>query len=786
MMLCVSTFIISFPQNIIGCGPGIDPYDYYTSFFNPDISDNPNLRSFYYTGYSFLYDETETVKTTEVLVKEWKTYCHEKVNIRDVKKFVTSFAEKDVARIYENIEKMQSRKLPDSVKANAMTKYLQQQKDLEALGYLVYAKKAEPFVTGEYDEWEPTKRDSISMAKLIRDGQMLYAASKNEFFRLKYAYQITRLAFYSNNNNDAIKFYDELVAVNKAPSVLQPLSLALKAGALYRNGIKKEAAYIFSKAFAMADVKKISNYQSFRWAIDAGVNRNEYLQLCKTERESADMLALFALGSIADETETIAQIAKFDPLNNTLETLVAREINKLEETYFTPSLNKQKGNNLFYYTWVETPNDSALSVGQNQVAKLTNVLVNLASKNDKNVGFYKTAAAYCALMIKDFAKANLYLADAKKTSLPTKANDQWMLTNLLLTINESKTLDKEAEEKILPSIKWLLQKAMSEKTETVGYNNVSRWQIFYRNVMADAIAKKYHEQADVYKEALAIGSADKIYNNGNYVSLNFLHNSTDIKDAEKIYEFFTSKKLSAFELFLQKNNALNVKDVTDFAGTAYLRNYDYKKAVEWLVKSGATKKDTIFKSAFIELLSDREERLPTETRSTSKLGFAQEMLLAQGLANTDKINAAKHFYKLATGMYNITYYGHAWELVQYNRSGSDGYYVPANATQFQKQYYGCFAAHDMFKRAMDASTDNNFKAKCLFMMAKCAQKNVQRPQYNEFGSRYDDFDNAEKAFYPLFMKNKYFPQLTQQYSGTAFYKEAFSRCSYLRDFVKKK
>ena len=32
MMLCVSTIIVSFPQNIIGCGPGIDPYDYYTSF----------------------------------------------------------------------------------------------------------------------------------------------------------------------------------------------------------------------------------------------------------------------------------------------------------------------------------------------------------------------------------------------------------------------------------------------------------------------------------------------------------------------------------------------------------------------------------------------------------------------------------------------------------------------------------------------------------------------------------------------------------------------------------
>lgn len=134
----------------------------------------------------------------------------------------------------------------------------------------------------------------------------------------------------------------------------------------------------------------------------------------------------------------------------------------------------------------------------------------------------------------------------------------------------------------------------------------------------------------------------------------------------------------------------------------------------------------------------------------------------------------------------MTYYGHAWELVQYYRSGSDGYYIPANATEFQKQYYGCYAAHDMFNKAMTASTDKNFKAKCLFMMAKCSQKIVQKPQYYEFGSRYDDFSNAEKAYYPLFMQNKYFPQLTNEYAGTVFYKEAKTSCSYLRDFVKKK
>ena len=137
-------------------------------------------------------------------------------------------------------------------------------------------------------------------------------------------------------------------------------------------------------------------------------------------------------------------------------------------------------------------------------------------------------------------------------------------------------------------------------------------------------------------------------------------------------------------------------------------------------------------------------------------------------------------------MYNMTYYGHTWELVQYYRSGSDGYAIPKDATAFQKEYYGAFKAQAYFEKAMNASTDKNFKARCLFMMAKCAQKQVHQPQYDEYQTNWDQYDVALKSYWPVFKKNKYFPQFVKEYSGTPFYKEAFGSCSYLRDFVKKK
>ena len=42
------------------------------------------------------------------------------------------------------------------------------------------------------------------------------------------------------------------------------------------------------------------------------------------------------------------------------------------------------------------------------------------------------------------------------------------------------------------------------------------------------------------------------------------------------------------------------------------------------------------------------------------------------------------------------------------------------------------------------STDKNFKARCLFMMAKCAQKQVHQPQYSEYETNWDQYDVAIK------------------------------------------
>ena len=50
--------------------------------------------------------------------------------------------------------------------------------------------------------------------------------------------------------------------------------------------------------------------------------------------------------------------------------LVVREINKLEEKYFTPCLQRMKGGKTFYFTWTEANTDSIITDAEKEVKEL--------------------------------------------------------------------------------------------------------------------------------------------------------------------------------------------------------------------------------------------------------------------------------------------------------------------------------------------------------------------------------------------------------------------------------
>ncbi|MCH5599841.1 hypothetical protein [Niabella ginsengisoli] len=99
----ISVALVSVPQNIIGCGGSIDPYDYYLSFFNQYAASQIQYKPFFYTNEQFLFDDEEPVTSEDELIKEWAGFSG--VTEQEANAFVMKFTARDVNALYYHIEK---------------------------------------------------------------------------------------------------------------------------------------------------------------------------------------------------------------------------------------------------------------------------------------------------------------------------------------------------------------------------------------------------------------------------------------------------------------------------------------------------------------------------------------------------------------------------------------------------------------------------------------------------------------------------------------------------------
>jgi hypothetical protein len=777
----VPLFIISvftfFPSNIIGCGGG-DDWEYHVTFFNHKVIPDGTYEPFYYS-YRFLNDETEPVTTTQVLTQEWQAYFNNAATPKDVETFVFTSPYEELKSLYYYIEKQKPFVAPAAFKNNGVTKYFIKTKNYEALGYLMYAKQIQE-VTYDADGWSTPTKNPEKLAKLIKNGSQLYAAAKTEVIKLKYAYQVMRLQFYNTDNAAALNTYDTWVTPNPTQSVLKTLCVALQAGVYYRQGKTTQAALGYTKAFAANKVKTISNYLSFTWCVkNQDFKEAELLAACSNNAERANAKTLLALNSYYKNTNHIFDIFTLDPSNEKLQLLVIKQIQNFERNLYQQPENENQI--LYTYLTDDVAKNTELKTLANNIEKVAK-----ACTADKK-GFYYNALAYTNYLQKNYTAANQNLQKAKSAALTTTLQDQWNLTNILVAINQQKNIDAAFEAKLLPSLKWLAQKITPVGKE-VNYANQNLWDVFYVNLFKAVLAPMYQKQGDVVKYLLCLGHPDKatqVYDWRN-VAIDALRNKYTAQQATATYNFLKQNNKSDFENFVTAKNTITANEITDYLGTAYLREADYDNAINWLQKESASV--VLAKNPFTDLLYDYTNELPTDAKlKTTKLSFAKEMQRLKNLVKTDATNKDKYLYQLATGLYNITYYGYTSEIVTYYRSSVDdnayGGLLFANATNYQKDYYHCQTAYTNYKAAMDASNDKEFKARCLFMMAKCNQKTERRPSYSNYTNQpYEVYQKAEANYYTNFMRNKHLVEFKKQYSNTSFYQEAASSCTYLAYF----
>src|SRR5690606_14571959 len=132
--LCFSVFLFTFFGEIavdIACGPEVDPYDYYVSYFHNNVQGD-EYTPFAYNQMTYLNSEEDVASEPAINSSEWAKYLHVKAD--DVYKIMYA-ADSTVSSIMTNYNgKMKT--LPDSLRANSFLQGLSKNK--KALQYFKF------------------------------------------------------------------------------------------------------------------------------------------------------------------------------------------------------------------------------------------------------------------------------------------------------------------------------------------------------------------------------------------------------------------------------------------------------------------------------------------------------------------------------------------------------------------------------------------------------------------------------------------------------------------------
>ncbi|MEO6833631.1 MAG: hypothetical protein ABI378_13555 [Chitinophagaceae bacterium] len=786
LMLTISLLILAFPvyKIVVACSDGPDPYDYYPQFFPPTITAQPSFIPFQYTAQIKYYDDwysyTSEDEIPDANIAAWRGFTGNSVPIADLDSFIYKFSWTQLNQLYKNIEKGTVLSSGDEISSNGFSKFLQQKKDLETLGYLMYAKQCEPYVAGGDGDWELPANDTAKMSKLLKSGQQLYAVCKQDFIKERFAYQVLRMAFHEQKYAQVLKLYSSMIGDEKEDgSEIFVRCLGIKAGTLFRLKRKPEAAYLFSLVFDKSTSKR-SSFISFDWAAGNGILK--VLPLCKNNHERAVLQVMDGLRTFSEALPQIKTAYAADPNMNGLDVLVTREINKIEERYQQEELLAQRNLSAYYqYTdryWGNADNgqpNQTPNRWKNYAKQVNDFCLKAATEGkSSHPAFWHLASAYLYFVQGDLANSKHYLEVATQDKMSNREHDLHDVIKTLLIIRSTDKMNAATEASLLPLLRWMDERGAKNP----------EFDKTYRDLMSTVLTSAYLHSGDTTKAIFCLARVTRSQDGKFTADEDFMDLPGSLLErlpAQKVKEvqaFLEKKNKSDFDAWLVDKTPYTANVLTELEGTKYLRTQQFALAATTFKKIPAT---TLLPNPFVAHIQDVMDLAAEDTiHQYSKLGFAQKM--AELSTKTD----AQSLFAYGEGLYSMSYYGKAHHASDYYRSAADesAYYATPERAKLPKsaqEYYSVAAAEKAFVQAASKTTDAELKAKCNWMAAKCWQKSCPASKAVSSWEREED-----KSYYHNALKNPYFKDFRDENGKTKYGIEVLNTCDYLKDYLKQK
>lgn len=805
-----SVFALAFSAMAIvayACGWHPNESD-FLSFMRPEIVQSPKTAHLAFDPSAQFYwssmQESGAVqegndKTQNV--QSWQNYIGKGVPTEDIEFVIYAFPFDELQVGYRALEQNKKWIIPELWRNNQMLLWLTQKKNREALRYLVLAKKAEPLSTKDYDPWNPTPIDTELVKICLNESIDGFTKTKTPFFKARYAFQIIKNAFYGEQYGQCLDhFVNYAMPVEGLDVYLDKRMYAYRAGALYKQGKKAEAAYCFAMLFDKTQDVNLAYQHSlgFVWS-EKETPLQEVLAYCgNNKHERSVVYALYGMRQTEPfQTQYLDSCFQYDANNELLDVLLLREINKAELAYLQMRADIERG----YYVydgWTGGPlfglneeikqSDLFKKNGVPQPLQSLSSYVDRMAKSEKvaNPALWKMSAGYLAYMCEDedYTNAQYWYKQAARSNPSEAIQNQLKVLNLLYTLRDANALPMAQETKILEGLEQVEALSKSNAMYLPVFRNVLRSELpayFLRKNDTLRMMLSYHrfENSNSYKEPDANNnqiikhfSDYSFSNSGHWMNHYF---SQEQLDAVVTMQHNNSNPL---DRWLLKGNEYNQRIVNELKGVKYFRAFEYEKALSIL--KGQQDLPTVpdIFHMYVNDYQDIGENQMEQEYTTAEV--LQQLIDLKKKAPTDPFSA----YRYASVLYSLSYHGrchYAWNFHRDYTDTNPYYYDKENGnyTPFDMQFFYADEAYTWFRKAYTGSKDPIVKQNALWMMAKCEQKRCPLEQGNPY---WNDADADSYVKWNV-NQNVWLAQFHKQFKGTAFYNKVFEECAYLQLFA---
>jgi len=727
------------------CSDNRPPFQGY-SFINTNLISPavPGARLF--VDLKELEDYARQQGSTQVKgnLEEWQERFCDLHTVQDIGDVIYQSSRSDLESLVTAV-KSKRVPLPYRLGNNAFAKYLKSHQCIETASYLQFAKNCEYYATRR-SPWEKPQLRYQEMDDWITYGVDQLRDTKSHYIRLRYAYQVIRLAHYSKQYEKVLELYDNLMPkIDNDPSIIEDWIEGHRAGAMFAMGKRVEAAYLFSRLFDRCPSKRASAYRSF--SIRNDQEWEACLAKCKTPEEEATLFAIRASFPNSKLQVEMMEIYQRDPDSPYLILFLIQEMLKLERNMLGLSFNNQRRQNKFYY------GVPVADSGQRIIRLQEFVTQVLKEGLIPKPGLWKIAQGYLSMLAGSFYDARKSFESAREMDLPPILEQQLDAFELALYINALQEINHTIENDIVD-----LQ------------NTNAAYRIFedFPDFLRDRLTELYEDGGQPGKAFLMQYAPKYLKPNIKPELIENLLAVTLKENPSKLEEQIIADGDSTIKQML-----LNIK-------ASYLMSeYKFEATIETLKRMERVDWDNygLF-NPFVERIRDCINcPLPSNVPLYNKGELIEALLTKEYEAKAGTGNVAVLNYEIGLAIYNMSYFGQAWRATDFYRSGAslrtaylqDGDNVTPHPIfpYGNQENFDCSRARLYFERARLVTDSLELAAKATFMAAKC-----ERNEYYVNRWRPDavqTFDNFELLF--------------QSYSDTEFYQEVIAECLYFRAYA---